>query len=320
MDNKILILLMSCNQALYKEEEQACMDTFLKDAEGAGIPFYFYKGVDSADKAFVDEEAHTMYINAPDILAGTSRKTIGAFIEALKIGGWDYVLKTNVSTWLDIEKIQKAVNTWEGRDDRNIYGARYLANDASKNTPFPRGHFLMLSRSMVEGVVSVAPKLFNATGFPKTDDTLIGLSLLYHIHKNCGEKYLDHLMEVPSVVSWSDNIQEAQDFSTALCIRCKCDSDQEKTPGNMLSAHKLKKNKKLKRSFRHPVEKVETRYGYITYGEFNQLISLLKQKKEVTTENPSISTSTGDIKRTGAKDAMLRIRERIDGLVPHDNQ
>lgn len=282
MDNKILILLMSCNQPLYASEEQACRDTFLKDAEGAGISYWFYKGVsEEHPEPGLDEETHTLYINVHDGLGGTSKKTVAALAEALKYDTWDYVLKTNVSTWLDVPKIQKAVNKWEGREDKNIYGARFLANDASKKVPFPRGHFTILSRSMVEGIVKWAPILIKSGGMPRTDDTLLCLSTLYHVYKVLQEKYEDKLMEVPSVIAWANEIQDAPEWTDALSVRCKEEKEPTKTPENMRKVHRLKREEKQDRVYRRPMGLVETGYGLMQYKMYEKISTLIdKMRKE----------------------------------------
>lgn len=290
MKNKILILLMSCNQPLYQEEEQACRDTFLKDAEGAGLSYYFYKGTDG--ELTIDQESHTMLLPVHDGLGATSKKTIMAFHEALKMEDWDYIIKTNVSTWLDVPKIVKAVDKWEGREDTNVYGARFLANDASKKVPFPRGHFTILSRTLVEGIVKFGPLLVKANGMPKTDDTLLCLSMLYHIQKILKETYQEKLMEVPSVIEWSDAIQDSREWSDALSVRCKDEKNPENTPENMRKTHKLKRAKNQARSFRRPMGLIETKYGLMTYPAYNHISALIdKIAKEAEEKKKEIPVS-----------------------------
>ena len=288
MKNKILILLMSCNQPLYEHEEQACRDTFLKDAESAGLSYYFYKG--GAEEISIDRESHTMLLPVPDNLAGTSKKTVLALTEALKMGDWDYVIKTNVSTWLDIAKIVKAVDKWEGSGDRNIYGARFLANDASKKVPFPRGHFMILSRFLVLGIVNWAPKLLNANDMPRTDDTLLCLSMLYHLQKICGDDYEKRLMEVPAVNCWVETIQDAQEWSDALSIRCKDETTPEKTADHMIKTNKLKRSKNQGRMYRRPMGLTETKYGMMGYGMFQKICAMVnaieKKEEEQLKETP----------------------------------
>lgn len=308
MKNKILILLMSCNQPLYEQEEQACRDTFLKDAEGAGLSYYFYKGTEG--ELSIDEKTHTMLLPVPDSLGGTSRKTVLALTEALKMDDWDYVIKTNVSTWLDIAKVVKAVEKWEGSDDRNIYGARFIANDASRKVPFPRGHFMVLSRFLAEGIVTWAPKLLNASDMPKTDDTLVCLSLLYHLQKVCGDTYADRLMEVPAVNRWTDNIQDAQEWTDALSVRCKDEVTPENTPDNMRKVHKLKRSKNQMRMYRRPMGLTETKYGMMTYPTFQKVCAVVDQMKRAREESQTTPAQKQE-QRQQEEDRIEQIRKKL---------
>ena len=284
--NKILILMMSCDTELYNQEEEACRETFLKDAEKMGVPYYFYKGINEEHKEkLIDSETHTMYLPVSDGLGSTSRKTVIAFDEALKIDGWDYIVKTNLSTWLDVKKIVEAVEGWEGKVDRNIYGARFLANEASKNVPFPRGHFVILSRSLVEAVVKWSPKLILSEGMPKTDDTLICLALLYEIQKVLGDSYIDRLKEVPAVNEWSDEIQDSAEFVNALSIRCKDEKEPNQTPEHLKTVHKLKHGRKTNIRHFRPAKLIETKYGYMTYERYQKVLAIEKKVKEAK-ENP----------------------------------
>lgn len=277
---KFIILLMSCNQSLYLSEEQACRDTFLKVAEGADIPFWFYRG--GEERQYIDTD-HVIHFSCSDGLAGTSEKTVLAMAAALQLGEWDYLIKTNVSTWLNIGKIADLIDGLEGKDDLNIYGARFLINKASKDVPFPRGHFNIFSRSMVEGIVKWSPKLIAASGFPKTDDTLIGLSCLYQIMKICGEQYQDHIMEVPAVNCWPESLEDAPEILDALCIRCKDEKMPENTPDNIRKAHELMQRPTAewdRRGYRKATI-FETPFGisdYDTYSKMKTAIELIKGK------------------------------------------
>lgn len=313
---------MSCNKDIYEKEEEACRETFLNDAEKSGIPFYFYKGINEEHpKQFIDEENHVMYLPVNDGLGGTSKKTVLALNEALKIDGWDYIVKTNVSTWLDISKIQKAVDKWAGNKDRNIYGARFLANDASRRVPFPRGHFVILSRELVSGIVQWSPKLIVAEGFPRTDDTLICLSLLYHIQKALGETYQEKLMEVPSVISWQENIQDSPDWSDALSVRCKDEKTPENTPDNMRKVSRLKRSKKQDRSYYRPMHLLETKYGLMTYQMYEQVTSMIKKIKEAQQQvinKPTQTEITPD--EAEQKKKFIELREKLKTISMNDEK
>lgn len=274
-------MLMSCNQPLYEKEEDACRETFLRNAEGADIPYYFYRG---DGKAYIlDNQRHILYLPTPDNLAGTSRKTVEALKAALTLNqDWDYLVKTNVSTWIDIDKLVEMSDSLEGREDLNIYGSRFLVNEASKNVPFPRGNFVILSRSLVEGIVRCAPMLIAAEGYPKTDDTLISLSLVYHIQKACGDNYVNRLRETPSVASWTDDITEALGWTDAISIRCKDETDKETTPDHMREVDKLRREPATtKRKYHRQATNFETKYGYIpylTYEKTRLIINKLVEK------------------------------------------
>ena len=280
--NKFIILLMSCNKTQYEEEEKACRETFLRDADTLGIPYYFYKG--GYDVQRMDDAAHTMHLTSPDNLAGTARKTVDALKMSLNYD-WDYIIKTNVSTWLDINKIHNTIQNWEGRDDRNIYGARFIINNISKNVPFPRGNFMILSRSTVEGMLTYADTLNNIGGLPKTDDTLLCLSLLYYTQKVLGDDYVSRLMEVPSVNTFSENIQEAPEWNDALSVRCKDETALENTPKNMRLIHGLKNSPVVRRNFRRATL-FETAYGIMPYHQYeltDAVFKSIKARKDKTT-------------------------------------
>ena len=279
---KILILLMSCNQPLYLSEEQACRDTFLKDAEGAGLSYYFYKGLDETHTSpCIDNTTHTIYLDVNDGLGGTAKKTALALSVADNLD-FDYLIKTNVSTYLNINNIVKALENWEGGEDLNIYGGRFLINKASKNIPFPRGYFTVLSKRLVNEIFPYARNLSSLNAMPKTDDTLISLCLLYYMNKSLGEDYTKKLMQVPSVVAWHDDIEEDPNFENALAIRCKDEKDKERTPDNMRKTHELlKNNESLKLKYYMPATQFETGYGIMTFQDYLKLNTLIDKTKEL---------------------------------------
>lgn len=281
---------MSCNQPLYLNEEQACRDTFLKDAEGANIPFYFYKGVsEEHPEPGFDEEAHTLYVNAPDGLGGTGRKTAAAFKAALDLD-FDYLIKTNVSTYLNINNIVNGMKDWPGRDDLNIYGGRYIINRTSKKVPFPRGYFTVLSKGLTEGMMGTIGKLSAIEGMPKTDDTLICLASLYYMQKELEESYTSHIMQVPSVIEWTDNAYENPAFERAFAIRCKDEKHKERTPDNIRKVHRLiRGEEEIKRMNYVPATTFETGMGLMDYPQYIMLekaVELVKEMREKKDKTP----------------------------------
>ena len=278
---------MSCNQPLYEEEEQACRDTFLKDAEGEGIPYYFYKSVNSQHPTpEIDEETHTIYLDTPDGLSGTGRKTVAA-LESVLGFDFDYLIKTNVSTYLNIKNIVKGMNKWDGKDDMNIYGARYLINPSSKNIPFPRGFFTVLSKTLSQGVIEIAQTLANNPTMPRTDDTVISLALLYYLQKRLDEKYLDKIKVVPSVTEWTDYIIEDPAFDRAFAIRCKDEKIKENTPENIIRVHEMVKTKAYPAMNYRPATTFETSIGMMSYNNYLLFDKMMEKIKTLIPEKPN---------------------------------
>ena len=276
MENKFIILMMSCNKPAYLSEEEACRDTFLKDAAYAGVPYWFYRG--GADNAYVDG-GKVIHLKCDDSLSGTARKTLAAMRSVLTYKDWDYLVKTNVSTWLNIGRISETIEKLGGSDDENIYGAKYVINKHSKNIPFPRGHFSIFSRSTVEGIVKWGSKLVGADGMPKTDDTLIGLSCMYQLTKVSGLEYEKHIMEVPAVNWWPTDgmIEDAPELPTALCVRCKDERDVKNTPENMRRVHEVMHSAERWRTGRgyRPAEWFETPFGTTNFGTYMKVTSAI---------------------------------------------
>lgn len=315
---RFIILLMSCNQPLYLEEEQACRDTFLKEAENAGIPYWFYKGVSKEHpEAGFDEETHTLYLDVPDGLGGTGKKTIAA-LESILDQDFDYVIKTNVSTYLNIKNIVNGTKNWEGENDLNVYGGRFIINDASKKVPFPRGYFTVISKIMIESILGFAKKLSMASGTPRTDDTLLCLSILYHMQKEIKEDYVSHLKQVPSVVEWVEDVIENPMFDKAFAVRCKNEVDIDKTPENMYAVDRMFK-KKAKPSLNYSQAKIyETPMGLMNYSQYltmgtmlSKLSEIRKKLEEKQKEEPPKQAPKPD---DNGDDIMAGIKERIKNM------
>ena len=114
--------------------------------------------------------------------------------------------------------------------------------------------------------------------------------MLYHIQKILKETYQEKLMEVPSVIEWSDTIQDSHEWSDALSVRCKDEKNPENTPENMRKTHKLKRAKNQARSFRRPMGLIETKYGLMTYPAYSHISALIdkmaKEAEEKKKETP----------------------------------
>ena len=279
MGNRILILLMSCGDPLYEEEERVCRETFLENVP-EGVEWYFYKGTGQEHPCSgIDEETHTVWVDAPDTLNGTAEKTLRAIRAVLDDGKeFDYLLKTNVSTYICMDRLMEVMSrVAEPERDFNIYGARFIVNSASLNVPFPRGHFILVSRTLLEGSMPRAVSFLETGTLPRTDDTLLSLALLYHISRDLGLKYLELLREVPAINDY-DHAAECPlpTLPVSVAIRCKHHSDNRLTPDAMRALHKRIVSPVQETSFPCPLF-FETPYGFQTYNRYLKYDKLFKK-------------------------------------------
>lgn len=107
---KILILIMSCNDEFFINEEKVCRETYLKDIDhkNLDVVYYFYRGKEAGSQEaedYIDEENRILHINSVgDGLEDTYEKTIAAFKLLEKAGvKYDYVVRTNTSTWINLD-------------------------------------------------------------------------------------------------------------------------------------------------------------------------------------------------------------------------
>lgn len=246
---KILILLQSSQQERYLNEEQLCRFTWLR---GVDCEYYFYRG-DGGDDV-VDEDAHMICVKDGDDLYNTGNKTLKAF-SLIKDFDFDYVVRTNCSTYLNVKNIQEFVNTLPGGEDENVYAGRYLKNSESLDVPFPRGCFYIISKHLLNVILECQSLV--KTGFIGVDDVMIGFILLMYFAKvkndvsnyNRSLKVVNYMNEINSDLFFNPQLKNA------LAIRCKDNIDY------MYKIDLMLRGKRLYTEF----EFVETEEGYKKY-------------------------------------------------------
>ncbi len=104
---KILILLMSCNDKVFLDEEILCKNTWLKFVDNFdNINYYIYKA-GKLDQII----HHDIFVKAPDDKDHTYTKTIRCFelINNRNIE-YDYIVRTNLSTFINIPLLNLTLN------------------------------------------------------------------------------------------------------------------------------------------------------------------------------------------------------------------
>lgn len=132
---KILILAMSCNQDLFIKQEQNIKSLYAKDIldeKYKNIDFWIYTASPDS-KYHVNKKQHKLYVPCDDSLNGTYEKTYKVFNLINKLGfEYDYILRTNLSTYINVKLLNDFINGNSGINDRKMYtGMVYCTRDAT---------------------------------------------------------------------------------------------------------------------------------------------------------------------------------------------
>ena len=193
---KIIILAMSCNQDFFQHQEEIIKTTYAKDIiEGKypNIEFWIYTA--SFDtKYHVNHNEHKLYIPSDDSLNGTYEKTIKALklINTLKIE-YDYIFRTNCSTYINIELLDRFINECQLNDETIYTGAIYCTDNGTG--PFNWcyygvGNAILFSKYWINILLTNKPYSFKNyvvnknEPYYKIDDNTIGLIVNGYLFKN----------------------------------------------------------------------------------------------------------------------------------------
>ena len=212
---KLLILAMSCNQDFFIEQEQHIKKLYAKDIiEGKYSNIEFYTYTASFDSKYhINKEEHKLYVPADDTLEGTFEKTQNVFklLNHLNFD-YDYILRTNCSTYINVELLNRFINEIK-LDDKKVYaGSIYLSEFGTGPYNwcfYGVGNALLLSKFWINIIIKTNPK--NIKNYVKTknepyykiDDNTIGLIInnyafnnnmdMYNIWENFNFPLINHI-------------------------------------------------------------------------------------------------------------------------------
>ena len=102
-------MIMSCQDEFFKYEEDIIRETWLKNLP-ENIDYCFYRGDETLEKHKYNKELHLLSLRCEDDINNTFKKTYYAFNIINKIfKDYDYVFRTNTSTYVNIELLNKLV-------------------------------------------------------------------------------------------------------------------------------------------------------------------------------------------------------------------
>ena len=228
--SNILILMMSSNTApIFKNEVDAAYETWASSLP-QNIDVMYYDG---GHKDIKNTELDGNYIKciSNDTLQYTFPKTIEAIQYVLSMNKYDYILRTNTSTYINV-KLLEELDKSGFFDDKHIYGTDlYSLTEAA--CPFPldiycRGNCIMMPVSLWKKTISNSIQLLYQ-GI--VDDVCIGNAF----NSMSGNGYLEYIKGLPHAwykctVSKSENnhkistyygLDDINDYGQCLTIQIK---------------------------------------------------------------------------------------------------
>lgn len=122
---KIVILVMTCNIPFFREEEKVLrtksFGKSVMSGEYPGVEYWAYTASHDS-QTHIDWDNHMLYVPVDDSLEGTYEKTRQALLLLDEIGvGYDYVMRMNTSTYLNVGLLRCFVDGIPENDSR-LYG------------------------------------------------------------------------------------------------------------------------------------------------------------------------------------------------------
>lgn len=195
----VLFLAMSCNDPFFKLSRESVHTTWAKDLIdnrfGDKYKFFSYT---SCDEEHPNEciDNNTVYVNVPDDIYHTYSKTVRCINYLYSLGyTFDWLVRTNTSTFVNVPKIIDEYKQWNKTDTFNFYKWSMYDGDEYVGKCLAGWGFIvsaqMINRCLFdrldENNLSYAKIIFE-NGFQKFDDTILGAQLCYY-KKYYKEKY-----------------------------------------------------------------------------------------------------------------------------------
>ncbi|WQJ53637.1 MAG: nucleotide-sugar epimerase [Wendovervirus sonii] len=200
---------MSCNLPFFQKEEKAILQTWGKDiidGKYPNIKIAFYSA--SADgKHHYNKKEHKLLVPSGDDLHSTfekTRMTFNLINEISELAGYDFILRTNCSTYINVKLLSKLLELDLFNED-TVYCGNIDCNPTGvlpiNFAPHPMGSCMILSKKLVSIIANPTYKKMSMElchlsddEYFKIDDIAIG-SILNCYWLNGGENMLEHYQQ-----------------------------------------------------------------------------------------------------------------------------
>lgn len=189
---KTIILSVSCSDVNYTQEEHVILDTWGHDIVNGlceNVMLIFVRSGKEPVPVY-DEDSSVLYVSAGDAVHDTYNKVLKAIKYVDDNFEYDYILKTNTSTYINVKLLKQFISGLP-RQDNNIYGPRYIINGSSGGKLYFRGSFLLFPRAVVADILKTC-----GSKVKNVDDGEIFKRLHSYYEKNGVDLY-ERMKQVP---------------------------------------------------------------------------------------------------------------------------
>jgi len=182
---KLVVLSMCADLPLFNELEKCSNETWRNiDTEkykNIDVEFWTYTDAGYNQPTYVDKDKHIIYIcrkhNFKDMdgFYSTFSKTMYAIQELNKLVKYDYLIRTNNSTWINIPLLNEFLS-WQS-DDSKIFTGRIYASFWSAFNIYAGGELLIFSKRNVDILLGLEkhPEEFEKKTLGCDDNLIFGL-------------------------------------------------------------------------------------------------------------------------------------------------
>ena len=167
MNKKILIVVLSFDKEPYVSLENTIRNTWARE-KPEGVEIIYYYGNSKEDKLLGDK----LYLNSPEGLRNVSKKTLKMYEYVFENFEFDYVYRTNSSSYVNITKLKEFI---VDKPLNKFYSG--VVGNSPQGIKFASGSGYFISHDLIELVLNNKNKWDNSL----IDDVALGKLLS---HKN----------------------------------------------------------------------------------------------------------------------------------------
>lgn len=213
---KLLIVCMSCQDDFFVEQEKFIKETWagpIIKGEYPGVDFLIYKGDETLEKHKLIKSQNTLLLRCEDDLDHTFKKTYYAFSLIDKNFEYDYIFRTNTSTFVNVPLLYEFI---QNIDNDEVAWVSELYSLSEAYTPYPlclfgRGNGMLLSRKLIKRILAEG---INFVYYGRCDDWIIGNILNSYWFKQ-GKDYTEYIKSFKH--GWFKCISTNANNSHTLC-------------------------------------------------------------------------------------------------------